>query len=122
MTKRTSPKLVSNSQASPSTSEVERISTLVSKTADFLEDWLVTLKKETDLDTLEALRKKILIGEKPSLLDAIVDLGNLAIKCDECRSRKVFADVLDEEGDELGADDREILRRYLDHLSAPDRT
>jgi hypothetical protein len=89
---------------------------LVATTAKLLSAWLDTIAKKGALSHEEKQSKEVIIGEKHSLVDAIVALGNLSIKFDENRNRKQIAEVLEEGEAELSSDDREILRRYLDSL------
>ncbi len=117
MSKRTPPKLaLAATHAKPTVAAVEEVGGLIAKTSSMIDRWLTLLESHGTLPEAEMERKRLVIGERHALLDAIVDLGALAMKCDECRHRKLWAETL-ESTDELGVDDREIIRRYLDTLT-----
>ncbi len=116
MAKQSAPKLAKNQAPTAATEETGEVEPLVAKTAKFLGECLDTLEEENSLSEEQQKCKEIIFGPKHSLLDAIVDLGNLAIKFDECRSRKQIAEVLEENDAEMSGEDREIIKRYLDSL------
>lgn len=96
--------------------EQDGVEPLVAATAKLVSAWLDTITKKGALSTEDENCKKMIIGDKHSLLDAIVALGNLSIKMDESHNRKQLTQALESGEAELSSDDREILRRYVDSL------